>query len=149
VSGSFYIYNARIVNEGEIFPGDIVIRNGIIQKVIRTSEFGGAMPAQKGFLSLDARGKYLIPGVIDDQVHFREPGLTHKGDIFTESRAAVAGGLTSFMDMPNTNPQTLTQELLEEKYRLGAEKSMANYSFYMGASNDNLDEILKTDPQNV
>ena len=97
----------------------------------------------------EAKGKYLLPGVIDDQVHFREPGLTHKADLFTESRAAVAGGITSFMDMPNTNPRVLTQELLEDKYRIAAEKSYANYSFYMGSSNDNIDEILRTDPQKV
>jgi dihydroorotase len=143
MSGNFYIYNARIVNEGEIFPGSLLIRDGLIQKVIRSEEKITGTP------SLDAKGKFLIPGVIDDQVHFREPGLTHKADIFSESRAAVAGGVTSFMDMPNTVPQTLTQELLEEKYRLGAEKSLANYSFFMGASNDNLEEILKTDPMNV
>jgi dihydroorotase len=143
MSGNYYIYNANIVNEGEIFHGSLVIRNGLIDKVIRSGE------EIKGMPSLDAGGKFLIPGVIDDQVHFREPGLTHKGDIYSESRAAVAGGVTSFMDMPNTIPQTLTQELLEQKYALGAEKSLANFSFYMGASNDNLDEILKTDPANV
>lgn len=143
MSGNLYIYNARIVNEGEIFPGGLVIRNGLIDKVIRSGEEINGMP------SLDAEGKLLIPGVIDDQVHFREPGLTYKADISSESHAAVAGGVTSFMDMPNTVPQTLTQELLEQKYRLAKEKSLANYSFYMGASNDNLDEILKTDPQNV
>jgi len=145
--GNYCIYNARIVNEGEIFNGSLIIRDGLIRKIIRN-----ASPEKediKGLPSLDAGGKILIPGVIDDQVHFREPGLTHKGEIYTESRAAVAGGVTSFMEMPNTNPQTLTQELLEEKYRLGQEKSLANFSFYIGASNDNLDEILKTDPRNV
>jgi dihydroorotase len=147
--GSYYIHNARIVNEGAIFDGGLIIRNGLIEKVFR-----GKLPEEdlqliKGMPSLDAVGKFLIPGVIDDQVHFREPGLTHKGDIFTESRAATAGGVTSFMEMPNTNPQTLTQKLLEEKYSIGSEKSLANYSFYMGASNDNLDEILKTDERNV
>jgi dihydroorotase len=149
MSGNFYIYNARIVNEGETFHGSLVVRDGLIQKIYRNEETGSYPGELTGTPSLDARGKYLIPGVIDDQVHFREPGLTHKGDIFTESRAAVAGGVTSFMDMPNTIPQTLTQELLEQKYTLGAEKSLANYSFYMGASNNNLDEILKTDPANV
>ncbi len=98
---------------------------------------------------IDARGMYLLPGVIDDQVHFREPGLTHKGDILTESRAAVAGGITSYMDMPNTNPQTVTQKLLDEKYQRAAEISSANYSFFMGATNDNLDEVLRTDPSKV
>jgi dihydroorotase len=149
MSGNFYIYHARIVNEGEIFDGGLIIRNGLIYKVLRSDAAVQELEEVKGMPSLDAGGKFLIPGVIDDQVHFREPGLTHKGDIYTESRAAVAGGVTSFMDMPNTQPQTLTQELLEEKYRLGSEKSIANYSFYMGASNDNLDEILKTDPVNV
>jgi dihydroorotase len=149
MSGNFYISNARIVNEGEIFNGGLIIRNGLIHKVIRDEVPGQENEDVKGMPSIDAGGKFLIPGVIDDQVHFREPGLTHKGDIFTESRAAVAGGVTSFMEMPNTNPQTLTQDLLEAKYRLGSEKSIANYSFYIGASNDNLDEILKTDPVNV
>lgn len=145
MSNTWYISNARIVNEGEIFQGGVLVRNGIIEKVTRGEEKIDI----KGTPSLDAGGKYLIPGVIDDQVHFREPGLTHKGDIWSESRAAVAGGVTSFMEMPNTNPQTLTQKLLEEKYSLAAGKSLANYSFYMGASNDNLDEILKTDERNV
>jgi dihydroorotase len=98
---------------------------------------------------IDANGAYLLPGVIDDQVHFREPGLTHKAEIYTEAKAAVAGGTTSYMEMPNTNPQTLSQELLEEKYLRASEVSLANYSFFMGASNDNIEEILKTDPENV
>jgi len=149
MAGNYYIHNAQIVNETEIFNGGVIIRDGLIHKVIRASENAGDNLDTLGLPPLDAGGKFLIPGVIDDQVHFRDPGLTHKGDIFTESRAAVAGGVTSFMEMPNTKPQTLTQELLEEKYRIGAEKSIANYSFYMGASNDNLDEILKTDPENV
>ena len=148
MGGNYYISNARIVNEGEIFEGGLVVKNGMICRILRDGQF----PAQdeiKGLPVFDAGGMHLIPGVIDDQVHFREPGLTHKGGIWTESRAAIAGGVTSFMDMPNTLPQTLTQDLLEEKYNLGAEKSLANYSFYMGASNDNLQEILKTDPANV
>lgn len=148
MSGNYYIQNARIVNEGMIFHGDILIRNGLISGIFHEGDHALTEDI-KGIPVLDAGGKFLIPGVIDDQVHFREPGLTHKGDIYTESRAAVAGGITSFMEMPNTDPQTLTQELLEEKYRLASEKSLANYSFYMGASNDNLDEILKTDPLNV
>ena len=98
---------------------------------------------------IDATGKYLIPGIIDEHVHFREPGLTHKADIYTESRAAVAGGVTSFMDMPNTNPQTTTQELLQHKFDLASEKSLVNYSFYLGATNDNLAEVVKTDPKKV
>jgi dihydroorotase len=149
MSGNFYIFNARIVNEGEIFHGSLIIRDGMIFKVIRPEETALYHEEVRGMPSLDAGGKFLIPGVIDDQVHFREPGLTHKGDIYSESRAAVAGGVTSFMDMPNTIPQTLSQEFLEQKYRLASEKSLANYSFYIGASNDNLDEILGTDPLNV
>jgi dihydroorotase len=98
---------------------------------------------------IDAEGLYLIPGVIDDQVHFREPGLIHKGDISTESKAAVAGGITSYMEMPNTNPQTTTQKLLEEKYKRAEEVSAANFSFYMGTTNDNLKEVLNTDPSRV
>jgi dihydroorotase len=149
MAGDFYVYNAKIVNEGEIFHGSLIIRDGLINKVIRNGNSGSQPEETNGMPSLDAGGKILIPGVIDDQVHFREPGLTHKGEIFTESRAAVSGGVTSFMEMPNTVPQTLTQELLEQKYKLGAEKSIANFSFYMGASNDNLEEILMTDPVNV
>lgn len=143
---AYLIKNANVVNEGRIFKGSVFVKDGLIEKV---------MEGETGFdpgndvTVVDAAGKYLIPGVIDDQVHFREPGLTHKGDIYTESRAAIAGGVTSFMDMPNTIPNTLTQELLEDKYRLASEKSLANYSFYMGASNDNIEEILKTDPKRV
>lgn len=148
MTGSWYIHNARIVNEGEIFQGGLIIRDGLIHRILRGDST--LDPDElKGCPSFDAGNKIVIPGVIDDQVHFREPGLTHKGDIYTESRAAVAGGVTSFMEMPNTQPQTLTQQLLEEKYTLAAEKSLANYSFYMGASNDNLDEILKTDPAKI
>ncbi len=148
MAGNIYIHNARIVNEGETFTGGVVVRDGIILKVLRDKEIPDP-ELLRGTTAYDAGGKLLIPGVIDDQVHFREPGLTHKGEIFTESRAAVAGGVTSFMEMPNTRPQTLTQDLLEEKYRIGSMKSLANFSFYMGASNDNLDEILRTDPSNV
>lgn len=148
MAGIFHIINARIINEGKIFAGDLLIRDGKIARILAPGELPGP-DLIRGATRLDAGGKYLLPGVIDDQVHFREPGLTHKGDIFTESRAAMAGGVTSFMDMPNSRPQTLTQELLEEKYRLGAERSIANYSFYMGASNENLDEILRTDPGTV
>ncbi|MDD4742851.1 MAG: amidohydrolase family protein, partial [Bacteroidales bacterium] len=145
---SYIITNAQIVNEGEIFKGSVLVRNGLIEKVLRhDDDLYQHQYHEHEFI--DAQGKYLIPGVIDDQVHFREPGLTHKADIATESKAAVAGGVTSFMEMPNTIPNTLTQELLEEKYALAAEKSLANYSFYMGASNDNLEEIKKTNPHNV
>jgi len=141
------IKNARIVNEGQTFIGAVLINGEFISKVI----VGDQIPAEilKGATVVDAFGQYLLPGVIDDQVHFREPGLTHKGEIATESQAAVAGGVTSYMEMPNTNPQAVTQEILEQKYQRAAEVSAANYSFYMGATNDNLDEVLKTDGTNV
>ena len=142
----YYIKNAIIVNEGMVFGGGVYINDGLIKLVFMD---GDQPPVPNGAEVIDAMGLHLIPGVIDDQVHFRDPGLTHKADLFTESRAAVAGGVTSFMEMPNTNPQTLTQELLEEKYRQGAQKSLANYSFYMGVSNDNLEEVVKTDPASV
>ncbi len=129
-----------------VFGGGVYINDGLIKLVF----MDGDQPAiPNGAEVIDAMGLHLIPGVIDDQVHFRDPGMTHKADLHTESRAAVAGGITSFMEMPNTKPQTLTQELLEEKYKLGAEKSLANFSFYMGTSNENLDEIVKTDPATV
>lgn len=136
------IKNALLVNRGKIVPGDVFIRKGFIEQI--ASQIN--KPAD---LEINAEGKYLIPGIIDDQVHFREPGLTHKAEIYTESRAAVAGGVTSFMEMPNTKPPTLSQALLEEKYALGAQKSLANYSFFMGTSNENLEEVLKTDPKTV
>jgi dihydroorotase len=136
------IKNATIVNEGSSFKSDVLIEQGIIKKI--ASQI--TVLADK---IIDANGLYLIPGIIDDQVHFREPGLTHKADIYTESKAAVAGGITSFMEMPNTKPQTLTQELLEEKFKIGDQKSLANFTFFMGASNTNLEEVLKTDPKNV
>lgn len=136
------IKSATLVNEGKIFVADVSIRNGRIDKIADTISAAGTEV-------VEAEEKLLLPGLIDDQVHFREPGVTYKADIYTESRAAVAGGITSFMEMPNTRPNTLTQELLEDKYRLASEKSIANYSFYMGASNDNLDEVLKTDPRQV
>ena len=142
---NYYIKNATIVNEGETFSAHLYIKDGIIAKVVRDGEFFDAENAQV----IDARGKYLIPGVIDEHVHFREPGMTAKADIYSESRAAVAGGVTSYMEMPNTVPQTTTQALLQEKFDLAAEKSLANHSFYIGATNDNLDEIVKTDPQKV
>ena len=143
------IINASIVNEGKIFKGGVLIADGIIEKVFKGGSFPDFITDKENLEIIDANGKYLFPGVIDDQVHFRDPGLTHKGDIVTESKAAVAGGVTSFMDMPNTVPQTLTQELLESKYENASIRSVANYSFYMGASNDNVEEILKTDPSKV
>lgn len=141
------IKNALIINEGERFTGHVLISGELIEKVFHDEIQQQDIPA--GCSVIDAAGLLLMPGVIDDQVHFREPGLTHKGDIASESRAAVAGGVTSYMEMPNTIPQTTTQELLEEKYRRGAEVSACNYSFYMGATNDNLPEIVRTDPSSV
>lgn len=141
------IKNAILVNEGISFRGSLLIEDERITRIFH-GDLPGDFDAGHSRI-IDAGGSYLIPGVIDDQVHFREPGLTHKGDISTESRAAVAGGITSFMEMPNTIPQTTTQSLLEEKFRLAEEKSAANYSFYMGVTNDNLEEVLKTDPSKV
>ena len=138
------IKNAKIVNEGTIFVGDVLIENEFIVEIAESisAKFSNCK-------IIDAEGNYLIPGAIDDQVHFREPGLTHKGDIESESRAAVAGGITSYIEQPNTVPNAVTQEILEEKYQIAAEKSFANYSFMMGATNDNLAEVLKTNPKNV
>ncbi len=140
------IKNAKIINEGKIFIGSILIEGEFIKSVYKA---GDDIPYAGITEVTDATGKLLIPGVIDDQVHFREPGLTHKGNIYSESRAAVAGGVTSFMDMPNTYPLTVTASDLEAKYALAAEKSAANYSFYMGATNTNIDEIKKIDPSKV
>ena len=142
---NYLIKNATLVNEGLTFVASVFVSDGKIAKIVREAEPFDAGSA----MVIDATGKYLIPGIIDEHVHFREPGLTHKADIYTESRAAVAGGVTSFMDMPNTNPQTTTQELLEQKFGMAAEKSLANYSFYLGATNDNLAEVVKTDPKRV
>jgi dihydroorotase len=139
---SILIKSATIVNENKQFTADLLIKDGFIERIDRQIDV-------KADQEINAEGLYLLPGCIDDQVHFREPGLTHKGEIYTESRAAVAGGITSFMEMPNTVPNTLTQELLEQKYQIGVQKSLANYSFFMGASNDNLDEVLKTDTSKV
>jgi len=141
------IKNATLLNEGLTFKGSLLINGEFIEKIYPYRLLGNLDP--ESVKIIDAQGLLLLPGVIDDQVHFREPGLTHKGDMTTESRAAVAGGVTSYMEMPNTNPQTVTQDLLEEKYQRAAEVSVANYSFYMGATNDNLREVLKTDPQRV
>ena len=136
------IKNAKLVNEGQVYQADVLIENQIIK------EISSEIKIEADYI-IDAKGLHLLPGVIDDQVHFREPGLTHKANIYSESKAAVAGGITSFMEMPNTNPQALTQELLEDKYVIASQTSMANYSFFMGASNDNLEEVLKTDPKKV
>ncbi len=143
---NYHITNARIVNEGKIFKGELLVCGGRISKILHEHEHFRPYSTEQDIIRIDARGKYLIPGVIDDQVHFRDPGLTHKGDIYTESKAAVAGGVTSYMEMPNTMPPALSQELLEEKYLMASEKSLANFSFYMGTSNENIDEVLKTDP---
>ncbi|MEP3838172.1 MAG: dihydroorotase [Algibacter sp.] len=138
------IKNAKIVNEGTIFNGDVLIEGDYIKQI---GEF--ISPKSADVQVYDAEGKYLLPGVIDDQVHFREPGLTHKGNIETESKAAIAGGITSFIEMPNTNPQSTTIEKLEEKFDIAAKTSSANYSFMFGGTNDNLDEILKVDKTKV
>ncbi len=134
----YLIKNAQIVNEGTVYAADVLISGGRIEKI------NSQISATNGVIEINAEGKHLVPGVIDDQVHFREPGLTHKATIYTESKAAVAGGVTSFMEMPNTQPPVFTQELLEDKYAIGAASSLANYSFFMGTSNDNLEEILRT-----
>ncbi|MDO9187011.1 MAG: dihydroorotase [Bacteroidia bacterium] len=137
------IKNSTIVNEGKNFRANVLIENDIISKI---SESEINTNADK---IIDATGLFLFPGCIDDQVHFREPGLLHKGEIYTEAKAAVAGGITSYMEMPNTIPNVFTQKLLEEKYERAKEVSLANYSFFMGASNDNIEEVLKTNPKNV
>ncbi|MCB0480457.1 MAG: dihydroorotase [Flavobacteriales bacterium] len=141
---SILLKGGRIVNDGKIIEAAILLNGKIIEKIGPLAEL-----EPRASKIIDVSGKYIFPGLIDDQVHFREPGLTHKGDIHSESRAAVAGGITSFMEMPNTVPNVLTQGLLQDKYDMAEEHSMANYSFYMGASNDNLDEVKKTDPKNV
>lgn len=138
------IKNAKIVNEGTLFDGDVLIEGAYIVEIAKEIK-----PKTLDTKIIYAEGNYLIPGAIDDQVHFREPGLIHKGDIASESRAAIAGGITSYIEQPNTIPNAITQELLEQKYQLAATKSYANYSFMMGGTNDNLDEILKTNPRNV
>ena len=140
---STLVLNAKIVNEGKVTEADLLIKGEYIDRIDVNLQH---LPADE---VIDADGKHLLPGGIDDQVHFREPGLTHKGTIYSESRAAVAGGVTSFMEMPNTNPPAFTQELLEDKYQIASQSSLANYSFYMGASNDNLDEVMKTDVKNI
>lgn len=144
---AYLLKNARIINDGKTFHADLLINNRLIEKIFHEGHDGQVN--ESDIKVIDLTGMLLLPGIIDDQVHFREPGLTHKADIATESRAAVAGGITSFMEMPNTSPQTITQELLERKFQIAAAKSIANYSFYMGATNDNIDELRATDPLNV
>jgi dihydroorotase len=140
---NFIINNAKIVNEGKITEGAVYIENGLISKIENHSI------NKEGAIVIDAKGLYLMPGLIDDQVHFREPGLTHKGNIYSESKAAVAGGITSYMEMPNTVPSAVTIDLLEEKYQIGKATSLANFSFFMGTTNTNLDELLRLDPEQV
>lgn len=137
------IRNAQVVNEGKVFYADLLIKNGFIEKIDTN---GISMPADT---VIDATGLHLMPGIIDDQVHFREPGLTHKGEIYTEAKAAVAGGMTSYMEMPNTSPSAVTIELLEQKYARAAQCSLANYSFYMGTTNNNLQELLKVNERTM
>ena len=139
---SILIKNGQIINRGQIKSQDIFIKNGFIERIDNQIDIHSDM-------EIDATGKYIFPGIIDDQVHFREPGLTHKATIHTEARAAVAGGVTSFMEMPNVNPPSVTQPLLQAKYDIAAQSSLANYSFFMGATNDNLEEVLKTNPLKV
>ena len=134
--------NGTLVNEGKIFESDIAIKGNRIEKI------AASIDAESKNV-VDLNGKYVIPGLIDDQVHFREPGLTHKANIYTESKAAIAGGTTSFMEMPNTKPQALTQDLLEDKFKIASKTSLANYTFFMGVSNDNISEVLKTNPKKV
>ena len=142
---NYFIKDATLVNEGESFPASVFVMDGKIARIVRSGETFDPGAAEV----IDGKGHYLLPGLIDEHVHFREPGMTHKADLYTESRAAVAGGVTSFMDMPNTLPQTTTQELLQQKFDLASEKSLANFSFYLGATNDNLVEVVKTDPKTV
>ena len=137
---STVIRNARLVNEGQITEPDVLLKNGRIEKIAND------LSAPEGAEIVDARGRYLLPGMIDDQVHFREPGLTHKGDFYSESRAAIAGGVTSYMEMPNSKPPTTNAEQLEWKYARAAETSAANYGFYFGATNDNIEDIRALDP---
>ncbi len=138
----YLIKGGTLINEGKLLQQDVLINGEWIEKI-------GANLSDDSAIEINADGMYVVPGSIDDQVHFREPGLTHKADVYTESRAAVAGGITTYMEMPNTVPNALTQELLEQKYQRAAQVSMANYSFFMGASNDNIEEVLKTDNQTV
>lgn len=140
---TYLLKNAHIINEGKQFHADVLVKNGLIEKIADT------ISSHENYTEIDCTGKILIPGLIDDQVHFREPGLTHKGEIYTEAKAAVAGGITSYMEMPNTVPSAVTQTLLEEKYARAAQVSLANYSFFMGTTNKNIDEIKKVNPATI
>lgn len=143
MSKSYLIKNVQLINEGEITSSELLIKNGRIEKIASEINVPYAVT------EIDGQGKHLMPGIIDDQVHFREPGLTHKAEIYTEARAAVAGGTTSFMEMPNVKPPTITQQKLTEKYAIGANRSIANYSFFMGVTNDNYDEVMRTNAKDV
>ena len=132
------IKNVSIINEGQITNNDILIENGIIQKIGNINDYNEVK-------LIDGTGKHLFPGIIDGQVHFRDPGLTHKGDFYTESKAAIAGGVTSFIDMPNTFPNVLTIEILNEKHQLASEKSLANFGFFLGVNGDNIDDVIQLD----
>ena len=147
MSTGYFIYNALIVNEDKRFIGCLKTRGEFIEDVYEGDKKDNE--DLMGYTTIDAQGFYLIPGAIDDQVHFREPGLTWKGDLYTEPKAAVAGGVTSFMEMPNTVPGAVTLDLLEDKYSIASEKSLANYSFFMGTSNSNLEQLLSINPTNV
>ena len=140
---SYLFKNIQVVNEGKIMFSDVLTHGERIEKI------DNQINVARRVTEINGENLHLFPGVIDDQVHFREPGLTHKADIFSESRAAVAGGVTSFMEMPNVNPLTITQDLLSEKYAIGSKKSLANYSFFMGTTNNNIEEVLKTNPNEV
>lgn len=135
---NYLIKNIQVVNEGKTLAADVLIKDGFIHKI------GSQIAVKEAITEIDGNGRYLLPGAIDDQVHFREPGLTHKANIYTEAKAAVAGGVTSFMEMPNTVPPAFTQEILEDKYAIAAASSLANYSFFMGTSNENVEEVLRT-----
>src|SRR5215210_3146861 len=135
---NYLLKEFKVVNEGKTLACDVLVKDGLINKI------DNAISVKEKITEIIGKGNFLLPGVIDDQVHFREPGLTHKATIYSEAKAAVAGGVTSFMEMPNTIPPTFTQDLLEEKYAIAGNASLANYSFYMGTSNDNFEEVLKT-----
>jgi dihydroorotase len=140
---NYIIKDTTIVNEGQSIKGDVLIKNQRIEKI------GGVINSNESVIEIDGSNQILIPGLIDDQVHFREPGLTHKANIYTEAKAAIAGGVTSFMEMPNTNPPAFAQDLLEEKYNIAQQTSLANYSFYMGTSNNNYEEVMKTNAKKM
>jgi dihydroorotase len=149
ICNNYFIYNAFIVNEGKVFCGDVLIRRGKIVSVMKKDSAVEDLFLEDDTVFIDATNKYLTPGVIDEHVHFRDPGLTHKGDMYSESRAAIAGGITSVMDMPNVSPQTTTNDLIEEKYLLAKNRMFTNYSFYLGATNHNISQIRQADTSRV